>query len=107
MGQMKDLYIVNLDKTELSTLEQRENESIAEYLNRANGLAVRLGKDDAGVGMHVLNGMRDFPTRERINNICHKERRYSLNNVLNMSRPLTARLNLEERPLDNDGGVMA
>ena len=68
-------------RVKLHNLEQGENESIADYLEKANELAMKLPNDDIDVGMATLKGMRDLSKRERVTFECTKDADYTFTTV--------------------------
>ena len=77
-------------RVKLHQLEQREEETIADYLNKAEELSMRLPQDDIDVGMATLKGMRDTIKRERVSFECNKDADYSFTTV---KRLITAAYN--------------
>ena len=68
-------------RVKLANLEQLPNESIAEYLKRADELAIRLPQDTMDLGMAILRGMRDTSKRERVSFECEKDMDYNYSTV--------------------------
>lgn len=64
-------------RIKLSQLEQKDGESISDYIERAEELATRLPSDDIDVGMATLKGMRDGLRRDRVTFECNKDADYS------------------------------
>ena len=64
-------------RIKLANLEQLETENIADYLKKADELAIRLPNDYIDVGMATLKGMRDTSKRERVSFECGKDADYT------------------------------
>lgn len=68
-------------RIKLSQLEQKDGESIAEFLERAEDLATKLPTDEINVGMATLKGMKDEDKRSRVTYDCNKEQDFSFPHI--------------------------
>ena len=69
---MKDAQTRKFElRIKLPQLEQKEGETIAEFLDRAEDLATKLTADDIDVGMATLKGMKDGEKRSRVTYDCN------------------------------------
>ena len=69
-------------RIKLANLEQSESKMIAEYLKRADKLAIRLPQDHIDVGMAILKGIRDTSKRECVSFKCGKDADYTYATVI-------------------------
>jgi len=68
-------------RIKLSQLEQKDGETIAEFLERAEDLATKLPTDEINVGMATLKGMKDDEKRSRVTYDCNKEQDFSFSHI--------------------------
>ena len=68
-------------RIKLAQLEQKDGESISDFIDRAEELATRLPADDVDVGMATLKGMKDEARRDRITFECNKDADYFFSKI--------------------------
>ena len=71
-------------RVKLANLKQADSENIAEYLKRAEELAIRLPQDHFDVGMATLKGMNDASKRDLVSFECNKDLDYYFATVVRL-----------------------
>ncbi|KAL9100381.1 MAG: hypothetical protein Q9163_004239 [Psora crenata] len=71
-------------RLKIAQLKQEENESIAEYLKRAEDLSTHMAVDEIDLGMAMLRGMKDQHKKDQVNFECNKGADYMYTTVENL-----------------------
>lgn len=88
-------------KVQLHNLEQKEKENIADYLDRAEGLATKLPSDSIDAGMATLKGMTNNAKKERVSFECNKDSDYSFGTVKKLIKAAYSEVG-KTSPFDTD-----